>query len=74
MDAMRMRAILSSVARPALQYFSTLSHNRHGFREKKVAEHKMCVLVLSTSFVWNISHSKKNRARCDQTCILVCVK
>jgi len=27
--------------------------------EKKVIEHKMCVLILSTTFVWNISHSKK---------------
>ena len=25
----------------------------------------------STTFVWNISHSKKNWARCDRKCILV---
>jgi len=31
----------------------------------------MCVLIFCTTFVWNISHSKKNWARCDQTCILV---
>jgi hypothetical protein len=29
-------------------------------KKKKVTEHKMCVLVFSTSFVWNISHSKNN--------------
>ena len=53
-------AILPSVACPALQYFSTLSHKRHDFRkEKKVTEHKMCVLIFSTMFVGNISHSKK---------------
>jgi hypothetical protein len=44
-------AVLSCVACPALQYFSTFSHNRHDFREKKtkVTEHKMCVLIFSTN-------------------------
>ena len=37
----------------------------------KVTEHKMCVLIFPTIFVWNISHSKKNLARCDQKCISV---
>ena len=27
---------------------------------KNVNEHKMCVLVLSTTSAWNVSHSKKN--------------
>ena len=26
----------------------------------------MCILTLSTNFVWNISHSKKNWARYDK--------
>jgi hypothetical protein len=30
--------------------FSTVSHKRHDFR-KKVTEHKMCVLIFSTTFV-----------------------
>jgi hypothetical protein len=39
-------AIFSSVACPALQYFSTLSHKRHDFRNK-VINHDMCVSSLS---------------------------
>jgi hypothetical protein len=42
------RIILSSVARPAVPYFS---HKPHEFRGKKVIEHKMCVLILSATFV-----------------------
>ena len=50
--AMRMRSIiLSCVACLGLSYFSTLSHKRHDFR-KKVIEHKMCVLILYTTFLW----------------------
>jgi len=35
-------AILSSVACPALQYFSTVSRKRHDFRKKKYIIHKTC--------------------------------
>jgi hypothetical protein len=61
--------IMSSVAYPALQYFSTFSHKRHDFW-KTVLKIK-CVLIFSITSVWNISHSKTNWARYDQTCILV---
>ena len=40
-------AILSSLACPALQYFSTLSHKRHDFR-KRIADNKMCVFIFFT--------------------------
>ena len=56
------RIILPSVASLAVPHFSTLSHKRHDFREK-VIEYKICVLIFSTTFLRNISHSKKNSAR-----------
>ena len=40
------------VASLALPYFSTLSYKRHDFRVgvgEEVAEHKMCVLIFSTT-------------------------
>jgi hypothetical protein len=48
-------SILSSVACPATKFFH-LSHKRHDFPKKKI-EYKMCVLMFSTTFVWNTSHS-----------------
>ena len=38
---------------------------------KKVVEHKMCVWIFSTTFVWNIFHSKKNWTRYNQKCLLL---
>jgi len=55
-------------ARP-YSIFSTLSHKQHGFIKK--IEHKMCVLILCTIVIWNVSHSKKNWAKSDHKCILV---
>ena len=60
--ATRMRHIVTSFVAPlALPYFSTLSHKRHDFRKNNI-EHKMCVLIFYTNFVYNISHSKKKKA------------
>ena len=42
-----------------------------GVIKKKVIDYKMCVLIFSTTFVCNISHSKINSARHDQKPILV---
>jgi hypothetical protein len=58
-------AILSFVACLALQNFSILSQNRHDFRKEKPLNTKR-VLIFSTTFIWNISHSKKNWARYDK--------
>ena len=41
------------------------------FSKKIATEHKKSVLIFSTTFVWNISHSEKNWARCDRKCVAV---
>jgi hypothetical protein len=57
-----MRHIVTSFVAPrSAPNFSTLSHERFDFR-KKVIELKMCVVIFSTTFAENISHSKKNLA------------
>ena len=43
------RLMLSPVAFVAAPYFPTFSHKRHDFR-KMVAEHKLCILIFSTTF------------------------
>jgi len=55
--------ILSSVACLPVRYFSTLSHKRYDCRGEINIEHKMCVLISSSTFVYNLSHSKKNSER-----------
>jgi len=52
--SLRYPACNEHVTRPAIQYFSTLSHKLHDFRKKKrnVIEHKMCVTIFPTNSVW----------------------
>jgi hypothetical protein len=64
--------ILYSVTCPAVPYFSTLFHKRNDFWEI-VFQHKMCVLIFPTTFVWNNSQSKKRWARYDNECILALI-
>jgi len=58
--------ILSSVACPVLQYFSTLPHKLYNFRKKKIIKPKICVSNFSVNCVWNICHSKKKLASYDK--------
>jgi hypothetical protein len=44
----------------------------HGtFFSKNTIERNICVMIFSTTFVWNIFHSKNNWARQDKKCVLV---
>jgi len=45
------RIILPSVACLTLPYTSTLPYKRQDFRKKTFTEHKICVLIVSVSFV-----------------------
>jgi len=63
--------ILLSVACQTVPCFSTLSYKSLDFRGKEVTKHKMCVLIFSTTFVRNLSHSKKNWARYYQKYVLL---
>ena len=66
--AIRMRRILlSSLVCLAVRHFPTFSHKGHDFR-KKVAAHRMRVLIFSTTFIRNISHFKKDSARYCHKC------
>ena len=46
---------------------STLSHKPHDFVKKLLALKR--VFIFCTTFVWNISHSKKYSTRPDQKCV-----
>ena len=59
--------VSSSAASLALPHFSALSRKRHDFRGKTI-EYRMCVLILSTTFIWNISHYKNDLLRYCHKC------
>jgi len=55
---------------PGSTTFSTLSHKRPDFREGRgglLNQKKLCFFS-STTFIWSISHSKKNSARYYHKC------
>jgi len=49
--------------RVALPYFATLSNKRYEFR-KEICWTLNCIFIFSTFFFRNISHFRKNSARC----------
>jgi len=70
--AKRMRRIMfMSVASLAEQYFSKISHKRHGFRKKKLLNTKCVYVNILKRISWNISFSTKYSARCYHKCISV---
>jgi hypothetical protein len=64
---------LSSEASLALPLFPTLSHKRHDLRKAR-PEQLIVFLIFSTTFVWNISHSKKDSERDSYTSTCLQVK
>jgi hypothetical protein len=66
-------AMLSSVACPAVQYFSTLPDKRHDFR-KKVTEYNMYVLIFSLSETFLILRRTEGDMIKNVLYISLCVK
>jgi len=62
-----LRIILSSAACLTVRYFSTLTRKWQDFGEN-IIEHKMCVFIFSTTFVWNTFNSKRNSERYYHKC------
>jgi len=48
-----------SVVCLAVPYLFTLPLKQHNFRNKRI-EHKIRILIFYTTFVYNISHSRRN--------------
>ena len=52
--------------------YSIFTHLINGkIFEKGVTEYQMCILISSTTFVWNISYSNEKWARYDKKCKLI---
>ena len=69
--AMLMRRIVICGLPNSAIFFPHYLINDSIFEKKKFIEHKICVLIFSTTNVRNISHSQKKWARYDQICKLV---
>jgi len=64
--AMHMRHIVICDQPCSTIFFHIFSQRALFSKKKRVTEHKMCVLIFSTNFIWNISHCKKKWARYDK--------
>ena len=62
--AMRMRHVSICGLSGSTIFFHI--NKRHHFRKKTPLNKKMCILIFCTTFVTNMSHYKKNSARCDK--------
>jgi len=61
--AMCMRHIVVCGMYGPTVYFHVISSKTDFRKKNNVTEPKMCVLISSKIFVWNVSHSKKNWVR-----------
>jgi hypothetical protein len=64
-SAVQYYIVISGLSDPVA--FLALFHKRRDFR-KEVIVQKMCVLIFSTTFVWNIAHCKENSVRYYHKC------
>jgi len=72
-SACKSHLLLSSATCLPRPHFSTLPHKGQDFRVKILSNIK-CVLIFSTTLVWNISHYEKNLAIYYSTCTCLHVK
>jgi len=69
--AMRMHHIVICGLIGSTIFFHSISKNDMIWQGVGVSEHKMCNLIFCTTFIWNISHSKKKWASYYHKCTYI---